>query len=114
MFHAVGIRLQKSGRLIVDRAGGGLGVEVEGIISGETHFHQTLAALHGIETRADKIAVEKNVSRSGVQIDVGKPGLKNLRAAADGLEFEFAGTLGADEGTAGGGHDNVAGHFLEV
>jgi len=40
--------------------------------------------------------------------------LQKLNAAADGSEFEFAGTHGANQGAAGGLDDDIAGDFLEV
>src|SRR5271163_958610 len=81
---AVGIGLEEIGGTVVDGTGGGLRVEVEGVTSGEADFHDTFAALHGVDAGADKIAVKKNVSGSGEQLDVGELRLEQLRVAADG------------------------------
>src|SRR5256885_12183774 len=59
---AVGVGLEKRGCLIVHGAHGGLRFQVEGVIAGETHFHKALAALHGIQSGADEISIEKDVS----------------------------------------------------
>src|ERR1700731_1732003 len=49
MFYAVGIRLQILRGLIIHRAGGGLRVQIEGIVAGEAHFHSTFSAAHAVE-----------------------------------------------------------------
>src|SRR5713226_6135311 len=85
VFDAVGIRPQVRGRLIVDRADGGLRLEVKGIVAREANFDEALAALHGIETGADEIPVKENISRSGEETDVGQRRLEHLGATADGL-----------------------------
>src|SRR5271163_4660938 len=97
MLCAMGIGLEKSGRLVVDDAGGGLRLQVKGIRAGEAHFHQAAATLHGIKASADEVSVEKNIARRGHQVDVIQLGLKNLRVAADGAEIELAGALCADQ-----------------
>src|SRR5260370_21802599 len=63
-FDAVGtgMRLKVGGGLIVDRADGGLRLEVKGIITREANFDEALAALHGIEAGADEIAVKENIT----------------------------------------------------
>src|ERR1700748_2351880 len=58
--HAMRVGLEKRFSLIVDRAGGRLRVEVEGVVAGEVDFDGALAAAHGVQARADEIAVEKN------------------------------------------------------
>src|SRR5208282_6019488 len=112
MLYTVGIGLEKSGGLIVDSAGGGLCLQVKRIRAGEAHFHQAPAALHGIKSGAHKIAIEKNISRGGHEIDVVQLRLKNLRVSADGTEIELAGALRANQGAAGSFHDDVARNFL--
>ena len=94
--HAVRIGLEESFGLIVDGAGGGLRVEIEGVVAGEVDFDGALAAAHGVEAGADEVAVEKNVARRGEEIDAGQSGLKQLRVAADGVEIELAGALRAN------------------
>ena len=88
--------------------------QVEGVIAGETHFHEPLAAFHGIQTGADEIAVEENIAGSGAKIHVGKTRLEDLSASANGIEIELARALRADERTAGGLHYDVTGDFLQV
>src|SRR5580704_14122434 len=114
VLHAVGIRLQKGNSLIIDDAGGRLRLQVKRIGTGEAHFHQASAALHGIETGADEVSIEKNISRRGHQVDVIQLGLKYLRVSADGAEIELAGALSTDKRSAGGLDNNVAGNFLEM
>src|ERR1700694_1160600 len=62
VFDAVGIRLEVCGCLIVDRADGGLRLQVKGIVAREANFDEALAASHGIEAGADKIPIKENVS----------------------------------------------------
>src|SRR5580704_19339890 len=112
MLRAVGIRLEKSIRLIVDHTSGGLRLQVKRIRTGEAHFHQTAATLHGIKAGADEVSVEKNIPRGGHQVDVIQLRLKDLRVAADGAEIELASALRADQRAAGGLDDDVARNFL--
>src|SRR5579863_3332411 len=110
----VRIGLQKLRRLIVYRTGEALGGEIEGIVAGEADFHETAAAVHGVNPGANEIAIVKNVAGHGHQVDAGQGGLKHLRATADGIEFEFTATLSANERATGGFHDDIARDFLEV
>src|SRR5580692_11384930 len=114
MLRAVGIGLEKSGRLIIDDASGGLRLQVKGIRAGKAHFHQAAAALHRIKAGTDEVSVEKNVSRRGHQVDVIQLRLKNLRVAADRAEIQLAGALRADQRAASGLDDDVARNFLEM
>src|ERR1700761_4064847 len=77
-------------------------------------FHRAFAAAHGVEARADEVAVEKNVSRRGEEIDASQSGLKQLRVAADGVEVELSRALRADERAVHRAHHDVAGNFLEM
>ena len=110
----VEIRLEESGGLVVDRARGGLGLEIERIVARETHFHEAFAALHGVKPGADEVAVKEDISGGCAEIHVGKGGLENLSATTNGIEVELAGTLGANERPARSFHDNVAGNLLQV
>src|SRR5882724_680864 len=111
---AVRIGLEEGGGAVVHGAQGGLGVEVEGIGTGEADFDETLAALHGVQTGADEIAVEENVAGSCEDADIIKRRLKDLSSAADGFEIQLAGTLRADQRAFRRADDDVAGNFLEV
>src|SRR5690242_12555002 len=111
---AVRIGLEESGGLVVDGAHGGLGLQIKGIVTGETHFHDPLAAPHRVKAGADEVAVKEDIARCGADIHVGQRGLEDLRAAADGIEFQLAGTLRTHERAAGGLDNNVAGDFLEM
>src|SRR5271155_2507857 len=97
MLHAMSIWLQKRGGLIIHCAGRGLRLQVEGIVAGEAHFHESSTALHGVETGADEFPVEENVARRGHEIDVVQLGLKNLCISADGAEIQLTGALPADQ-----------------
>src|SRR2546429_4932020 len=54
-FDAVGIWLQVRGRLIVDRAHGGLRFEVKRIVAPKTNFGKTLSPLQGVQAGAGEI-----------------------------------------------------------
>src|ERR1700757_297864 len=99
---------------IVHGAGGGLRIEIEGISAGEANFHQAAAALHGVNTGANKITVKENVAGGGNQVHVLQRRLQDLRATADGVEVQLTRALRADKRAAGGVHDDVAGNFLQV
>ena len=89
-------------------------LQVKGIVAREADLDEALAALHGIEAGADEVAVKEDISRSGEEADVGKRRLKNLRAAADGLEIQFAGALRADQRAFRRADNDIAGNFLQV
>ena len=112
--HAVGVGLQVRRRLIVNRARSGLRFQVKGIVAGETNLDQAPAALHGVEPRADEIAVKKDISRSGEKADVGQRRLENLCTTADRLEIQLAGALRAHQRASRGLNNDVAGDFLQV
>src|SRR5260370_9580157 len=57
----MGMRLKVGGGLIVDRADGGLRLEVKGIITPAANFDEALAALRGVAPSADEIAVKENI-----------------------------------------------------
>src|SRR5258708_2644182 len=114
VFDAVGIGCQVRGGLIVEGADGGLRLQVKGIVAREANFDETLAALHGIETGANEIAVKEDISRSGEEADVGQRRLENLGAAADRLEIQLAGALRADKRTFRGADNDIARYFLQV
>ena len=114
MLAAVSVGLQEIRGLIVDGAAIGLRIQVEGVCAGEANFHEAAAAVHGVQAGADEVAVIKDVAGGGHEIDVGKGRLKDLRAAADGVEFELAGAESANQGATGGLDNDVAGDFLEV
>src|SRR5215472_13885943 len=110
----MGIGFEKSGGLIVDCSGGGLGLEVKGIVAGEADFHQAFTALHGVEARGDKIAIKQNVAEVRGKTDVGQCGLQDLCATADRLKIQLAGTLRADQGAFRCADNDIARDFLEV
>ena len=111
---AMRIGLEESRGLIVHCAEAGFRLEVEGIVAGEADFDSALAALHGVKAGAYEISIKKNISRRCEKAHVGERRLKDLSAAADGFEIEFAGALGADKRAAGRSNDDVAGDFLEM
>lgn len=112
MLHAVRVRLEEGRSLIIDDAGGGLSLEVKGIVARKAHFDEAFAALHGIQAGTDEISIEENVSGGSHEVDVIQLRLKNLRVSADGAEIEFAGALRANQRAAGGLDDDVAGNFF--
>ena len=94
---AVRVGFEERGGTVVHDAQGGLSVEVERVGTGEADFDEALAALHGVQTGADEIAVEENVAGSCEDADIIERRLKKLGSAADGFEIELAGTLRADQ-----------------
>src|SRR6266852_5058948 len=108
------VGFQVRGRLVIDRAHGGLRLQVKGIVARKADLDEALATFHSIEAGADEVAVKEDISRSGEKADVGKRRLEDLRASANGLEIQFAGALRADQRAFRSTNNNVAGNFLEV
>lgn len=114
MPEAMRIGLEEGFGAIVDRAGGGLSVQVEGVVAGKANFDEAPAALHGVQAGADEVAIKEDIAGGGREGDVRQSGLQNLGAAADGAVLELARALRADERAARGLDDDVAGNFLEM
>ena len=56
------IGFQIRGRLVIDRAHGGLRLQVKGIVAREADFDEALATFHGIEAGADEVAFKEDIS----------------------------------------------------
>jgi len=60
----VRVGFEERGGAVVDRAMVVWALKVERIGAGEANFDEALAALHGVQTGANEIAVEENIAGS--------------------------------------------------
>src|SRR5437773_8619700 len=60
--HAMRIGFQIRGRLVIDRAHGGLRLQVKRIVARKADLDEALATFHGIEAGADEVAFKEDIS----------------------------------------------------